>query len=241
VRADAHAAIVDEVTWQAANRAPPAVASDPASGRQHEDSLLRGLLRCSGCRYVLKRQPQRVGPPRWRCRTLLTERSATHQCESPASLTGAQGAEVEREVVKQFVALAAGVGAQEAGGPEVNEVERRVVEAEALLDELSSLEMRRQLGAVRWTNLVKEARESVEQAHRDLAAARSATRRVGDRVTLEQAWDGMTTAERQESLRSVIQAVMVGGDAIDVVPVWIDADLPRRGVRDFIAHPWGHD
>jgi site-specific DNA recombinase len=241
VRAAAHAAIVDEVTWQAANRAIPAVASDPAPGRQHEDSLLRGLLRCSGCRYVLKRQPQRVGPARWRCRTLLTERSATHQCESPASLTGAQGAEVEREVVKQFAALAAGVGAQEAGGPEVNEVERRVVEAEALLDELSSLEMRRQLGAVRWTNLVKEARESVEQAHRDLAAARSATRRVGDRVTLEQAWDGMTTAERQESLRSVIQAVMVGGDAIDVVPVWIDADLPRRGVRDFIAHPWGHD
>lgn len=242
VRAASHPALVDEVLWQAANRVKPAVASD-VEGRERPDSLLRGLLRCSGCRYALKRLPdRRTGPPRWRCRTLLPERSATHDCDAPATLTGLQGEHVAARVIEQFMALAAGVAVEPSTTTtKVADLERKVRDAEALLDELSTLAMREQLGADRWGRMVAEARESADTASQELARARTHARMLPgvDRVTLEAAWDGMTLTEQQEALRSIVQAVMVDADGgIEVVPVWTAADLPRKGSKGFVARPW---
>ena len=151
VAAGAHPALVDEALWGAANRAAPSVRSTTQGPRVHEDSLLRGLLRCAGCRYALKRQPQRGSAPSWRCRTILRERSATHSCASPVRLNGHDALEAERLVVERFMALASEVGARrEDTDEDLGALERRVGEAEALLDELASLELRRELGAVRW-------------------------------------------------------------------------------------------
>lgn len=241
VRAGAHPALVDEVLWQAANRVKAAVRSD-VNGRAHEDSLLRGLLRCGGCRYVMKRLPSPPGPPRWRCRTVLSERAATHDCDAPATLTGREGMDVEARVIEEFMALAAGVAVEPSSTTaKVADLERNVRDAEALLDELSTLAVREQLGADRWGRMVAEARESVDAATQELARARAQARMLPgvDRVTLEAAWEGMTLAERQEALRSIIRAVMVDVDGgIDVVPVWVEADLPRKGVQRFVARPW---
>lgn len=241
VLSGAHPAIVDEVLWQAANRVRPAVRSD-VNGREYADSLLRGLLRCGGCRYVMKRLPHRNGSPRWRCRTMLAERAATHDCDHPAKLTGREGEQVEAQVIQEFMVLAAGVAAEPSTTmAKVADLEREVRDAEALLDELSALEQRKLLGAERWGRIVAEARENLDDATRKLARARAqATMLPGmDRVTLEAAWDGMTLAERQEALRSIVQAVMVNADGgIDVVPVWVEADLPHQGTRDFAARPW---
>jgi hypothetical protein len=241
VRRAAHAAIVDEGLWAAANRVTPAVRSDAgADQRRHEDSLLRGLLRCSGCRYALKRMPQPEAPPRWRCRTLLTERSATHMCDSPAAITSRQSPEAEQTVIDAFMRLASGVGVEPAAVENIAELERRAQEAEALLDELSSLEVRATLGATRWGKLIAEARDSVEWSQHELATARAQSRTIGtDRITLEQAWADMTLPEQQDALRSIVQAVMVDASgAVEVVPVWVEADLPRKGAKDFSARPW---
>lgn len=247
VKAGAHAAIVDEGSWAAANRVRPVVRSEPAARRVHEDSLLRGLLRCAGCRYVLKRLPQLSGrPPRWACRTMISDRAATHECSAPARLTQTQGIETEALVVAEFMALAQGVEAvSDTAAQEAEGAERRAQEAEALLDELSSLEVRRTLGAERWSTMTAAARESLEVAQRELGAVRARRRSVGtaDRATLEEVWDEMVMAERQEALRSLVQAVMVrAGDAavadrVRVLPVWVDVDLPRKGA-EFTARPW---
>jgi DNA invertase Pin-like site-specific DNA recombinase len=241
VRAGAHPIIVDEVLWQAANRVRPAVRSD-VEAREHEDSLLRGLLRCSGCRYVMKRLPHRTGPPRWRCRTVLAEKACTHECCAPATLTGRDGERIEARVVEEFFELATGVAVEPSTTTsKVADLERQVTDSEALLDELGTLAVRRQLGADRWTKMVAETREQLDQATAGLARARArATMLPGvDRVTLEQAWEGMTLPERQDALRSIVQAVMVDEDGgIDVVPVWVEADLPRKGSRGFVARPW---
>jgi site-specific DNA recombinase len=241
VRAGAHPAILDEVLFQAANRNTPTVSSD-VKGRKHEDSLLRGLLRCAGCRYVLKRLPTRTGAPRWRCRTVDAERACTHECDAPATLTAREGADVEARVIKQFMELAAGVAVEPSTtAAKVGELEREVRDAEAMLDEVSSLECRRQLGADRWNRMVAEARDSLDKATEELARERTQARMVpgADRVRLREAWDGMTLTERQDALRSIVRAVMVDADGkIDVVPIWVEADLPRKGANGFVARPW---
>lgn len=244
VLSGAHPALVDEVLWQATNRVTPTVRSDVET-REREDSLLRGLLRCAGCRYVLKRMPQRTGPPRWRCRTVTAERAATHDCDAPARLTDREGEAVEARVISEFMALAAGVAVEPSTTTaKVADLERRVREADQLLDELSTLAMREQLGAERWGRMVAEARDSLDTATRDLARARAqATMLPGvDQVTFEAAWEGMTLPDRQEALRSIVHAVMVDADGeIDVVPVWVEADLPRKGAggaNGFVARRW---
>jgi site-specific DNA recombinase len=241
VRPGAHPALVDEVLWQAANRVKPAVRSD-VKHRAYDDSLLRGLLRCAGCRYAMKRLPNRDKPPRWRCRTVTPERSATHECDAPATLTGREGEQVEAQVIEQFMALAAGVAVEPATTTaKVADLERHVKDAEMLLDEIATLPMREQLGSERWRRMVAEARESVDTAMQELARARAQARVLPgvDRVTLEAAWEAMTLAERQEALRSIVQAVMVDADGIiDVVPVWVEADFPRKGNDGFVARPW---
>jgi len=60
-----------------------------------------------------------------------------------------------------------------------------------------------------------------------------------DRVTLEAAWIEMTLSERQEALRSIVQTVILASDGtLDVVPVWVEADLPRTGSMGFVARRW---
>lgn len=247
VAAGAHPALIDEALWGAANRAAPSVRSTTQGPRVHEDSLLRGLLRCAGCRYALKRQPQRESAPSWRCRTILRERSATHSCALPVRLNGHDALEAEGLVVERFMALASEVGARrEDTDEDLGALERRVGEAEALLDELASLELRRELGAVRWGALVADARAGADTARHELAAAQGRARVAGgtDRATLEQTWQGMTLAERQGALRSVVQAVMIDArkrpvaERVDVVPVWEGIDLPYKGSRNFAARRW---
>lgn len=244
VHENAHPALVDEGLWRAANRARPAVAASPwLTGRKHPESLLRGLLRCSGCRYVLKRLPAEHGKPvRWSCRTLVG--GSTHTCDAPARLTGSQGATVERLVIDQFKALAAFSWDEAHPDDDIDGLRRQDAEAEALLDELSSLDVRRELGAARWSKMVAEARAAKEAAMERLASARVRVRPTGDSATIDVVWDAATDEERHAMLCSVVQAVMVdAGDLpaverVHVLPVWETVDLPRKGVRGFVARPW---
>lgn len=246
---DAHPAILEEPLWQAANRAFPAVRSAPSSERRVAESLLRGLLRCSGCRFVLKRQPQPSGKVRWLCRSLAAEKTSSHVCASPARIRQAQSADVEEAVVEAFFDLAAEQGVARSGEEvDVAVLERAVADAEAMLDELSSLDVRRELGAARWAAMVADARKAADEAERELATGRLKARRsvTTDERTLRQAWALMDPGEKATALRSIVQAVMVDpGDApaverVHVLPVWVDVDLPRRG-STFDVRPWQPD
>lgn len=243
MRAGSHEPLVSEALWQAANNATPAVSSRGLFvGEKHPESLLRGSLRCAGCRYAMKRLPgERDRPPRWACRTVVPGYGATHECVSPARLTGLQGVAIESEVVGAMFRL---VGERAfAGGDQewdVGALERRRVEAAALLDELSSVTVRRDLGAERWGRMVGEARDELERVERDLADAHhQSARGAVDQASLRQVWDAAGAQERGELLRSVVQAVMIDGNRVaGVIPVWEPVDVPRRGVRGFVARAW---
>jgi hypothetical protein len=220
------------------------VRSDAAPQRVHEDSLLRGLLRCAGCRYALKWIPQRNAPPRWVCRTIAGERGATHDCADPARIRSSQHDSLEAEIVAAFMDLAAGVAAERQDvEADIAGMARRAQDAEALLDELASIGVRRQLGAARWSSMMAEARADADHWRQAVVTAKAATRGIADRATLEDAWPGMTLDERQDALRAIVQAVMIGsgGEVVAIVPVWADVDLPRVGGHDFVARPWGDD
>lgn len=248
VRENAHPALVTEALWRAANRARPTVAAKPWTGRAHPESPLRGLPRCSGCRYVMKRLPGRHGdPPRWACRTLVGS-GATHTCTAPARLTGRQAVEVEQHVVEEFMRLAAGEHYGDVDAvDDIEQLERADAEAEALLDELSSLDVRRSLGGPRWTAMVEEARQAKEVASQQLAQARLRVKPTGDSARMAAVWDAADVAGRHELLCSVVQAVMVDAgplpavERVHVLPVWNNSDLPRKGQRGFVARPWHPD
>jgi DNA invertase Pin-like site-specific DNA recombinase len=247
VHENAHPPLIDEPLWRAANRTRPAVAAAPWIGRKHPESIMRGLVRCSGCRYVMKRLPGLHGkPPRWVCRTIAADNGATHTCPAPAKLTGREAVQVEQHVIATFMTLA---GAEEwnqahATDDDIHELQREAADAEALLDELSSLDIRRQLGAGRWSTMVTQAREAHENAMHCLAHAQLRIRPRQYTQTLPAVWELADTSERHELLCSVIQAVMIDAgtrsvaERTHVVPVWETVDLPRKGVRGFIAHPW---
>lgn len=248
VKPGAHPAIVSEALWTAANRAAPGVRAMATAPARHGDSLLRGLLRCAGCRYAMKRVPQPNRPPRWQCRSVVRGQTGTHDCEAPARIRQTEHDVFNEWVVEQFKQLAteqvAGVGRDSTD--EMPALERRLSEEEAMLDELSSLELRRELGAGRWNKLVREARDAVEATKREIAAgrARQQTPGVADREVLDEWWSAATLEERQAALRSIVQTVMVvAGDApitsrLHIVPVWETIDLPRTGSEAFVAHPW---
>lgn len=246
VLADAHAPLIDEGLYAAVQRAEGSVSASPQIDRVHPESVLRGLMRCSGCRYMLKRLRTRGSPARWRCWVLVSDGSVAHDCSRPAALTGRESEAVEQLVIDQFFALAGEQGATRVGDDaSLSDLERRLADAEGLLDELSDLEVRRTLGATRWREMVAAARGDVDRISVELAAARSRrSASIGDRRSLEQAWAGMVLAERQQALGNVIKAVMVdAGDGplagrVHVIPIWEEIDIPRRGQRDFVARSW---
>lgn len=241
----AHPAIIDDGLFAAVQRAETVVGSSPQIARVHPESVLRGLVRCAGCRYALKRMRVRTAPPRWKCRT-IAGRTATHDCDTPAAIGGLDAEQMERLVIAEFFALAGEqVATQTDIALEIVGLERQLADAEGLLDELSDLDVRRSLGAARWREMTSSARADIDRLSAEMAAARARrATTAGDRRTLEQAWPGMTLAERQQALGNIIKAVMVdAGDEpiarrIHVVPIWEDIELPSRGQRDFVARPW---
>jgi site-specific DNA recombinase len=241
VKPGAHPAIVDEATWTQANRASPSVRSSVAAPRLHEESLLRGMLRCAGCQYVMKRLPQRSGGFVWKCRSTLSERTATHDCATPARIRKAHADTVQAQVVEEFMRLAAGTGdVVQSEDHDDGHLAQEEAEAQAVLDELSSLEVRKRLGAERWLALTTEASRDLE-TKRQVRAVRDARAGAGPlrREDLAAAWEAMSLSERQRALRSVVQAVMVRPDeTIAVIPVWEPIDLPRPGPHAVAPGPF---
>lgn len=177
----------------------------------------------------------------------MAGKAATHSCEEPARLTGRQTVEVEQHVVAEFMRLAVMDWDEAYGGDDLEALERAEADAEALLDELSSLDLRRSLGPARWTAMVEEAREEKDAATQKSTQARLRAKPTGDRARMAAVWDAADDAERQELLSSVVQVVMIDAgqlpaiERIHVLPVWHNVDLPRKGQRGFAARPWQPD
>ncbi|WP_320672413.1 recombinase family protein [Patulibacter defluvii] len=245
VRPGSHPAIVTEPEWRAAQTVRP-VRSDGLT-RVHPESVVRGLLRCSGCRTVMKRLPGHIPTSsRWRCRAISPDRSASHECERPAMLMTKETPLVEAMVIEHVLALGDQAIAGAADDDRVKDLEARIVELDATLDELSSLDLRRQLGAERWGRMIAEARAERDDLHREAATARVTANRTASApaIGLRAVWDELDLAARQDALRSLLTCVFIdAGDApleerVHFVPVWEEVDLPRVGTSAFVYRPW---
>ena len=238
VHPDAHPALIESLLFEAANRVLPG-APPPRSGRVN---VIGGLPRCAGCSYALKPLITRAGDYRWLCRTLLAEQSATYECAAPARIRGSEHDILKRVVVDSAKEFAVRVGLGTADDQRFEAAQRARMDAERILDDVSTLNMRRSLGSERFDKLVREASASLEAAK--IQETRAQThKRVNRRVWLSDAFDHLTPEEQRRELRTLVRCVMVEAgegplvDRVHVLRADDPVELPRQGVPS-VARRW---
>lgn len=227
VNAEAHEPIVDEATWQAAQREP---------GIQKTNSgptnLLSGLVRCAGCRYRMSASRGGKNIRVYRC----TGQHGAGTCPSPAVITAEK---IEPWVLDQVksqwktrIELAA---SERSSDTDLSEAMDRLEEARKELSDFSvDVKVREILGNERYYAAMEARVEEVDKAEKEVEAL------GGGRQSLPPTridWESLTREELREVLGGAIDAVFVRqGRGLPVekraVIVWageLDDDVPTRG------------
>ncbi len=234
---DAHEAIIDRGLWEAAQHAVPV----PARRGPGEPALLAGLLRCAGCRHLMRPDKMTVrGGERvriYRCRL----NHSTGKCSRGASVMGRV---VEPWIEAQVLSL---LETQADATESTQELESALLALDEAEAELAAFrDEERILGALGREGYLAgiEARaHRVDAAAGGVAAARRSAGAVPGGKVLSAAWPDLTVTERQHVLRGAIDAVFVRAVARSNVPIgdpsrslimWAGQapnDLPGRGKR----------
>jgi len=228
---DAHPAIVTRPEWEAAQGVKTI---QPA--RSEDGALLAGILRCAGCRYVLKPDTMLDANTlehlrNYRCRG----DHAAGKCPSRASSLGRV---IEPYVVEQFLAaVGSGVGEAVIDEEDLAAAQAEVDEAEAELAAWVTTVSVRSLGADVYKQGIDARQQRVEAARRALGAvARSSA--TAPPVNVRDIWPELSTAERRELLASTIDAVILRRGRVPLAQrvhiLWrgeMPEDFPRRGRR----------
>jgi site-specific DNA recombinase len=226
VNHEAHPAIVTPAEWQAANLAPVR-----AIARGDRPSLLGGIVRCAGCRYLLA--PHNLGSasnkaPVYRCRTTHT----AGVCPSPASINAQQLERYVEGVWREQMADQA--LAVQTDSQTLQQATDALAEAERELDSFASdLTARRVLGR-RFHAALQTRADAVDEAQSVLQRAMAQS--IGT-IAIE-SYDDLSVPERRRILGSSIDAVIAERApwqvpmAERVTILWRGEgpdDLPRRG------------
>lgn len=230
VNRTAHPAIIDRATWEAAQ-----VARGVSSPRNGDGALLSGLLRCAGCRHLIKpdkmtaRDGSRVRL--YRCRG---EHSAG-TCQDRAAVLGSV---IEPYVIAEFMSR---YGSSRGDGSTL-EVEHseavRVLEAaeSELATYLGNDSLISIVGADRFNAGAQARAQAVEDA-RSVVAELHPLDSVA--VNLADEWDDLATSDKRKLLASVFDGVVLRtGKSLPICEraVFIghgamDDSWPRRGRR----------
>lgn len=233
----AHEAIVSEAEWQAAQAArtiPLPAKSDK------EPILLRGLVRCANCRYVMSE-----GQAGGRKKTIRTYRclcrAKSGRCPAPQHVVGEN---LEAFVVERFKEQLRGIiGRAVPDSDELDAARRELREAEAELTAFTSdLETAQRLRSVgQYEQALDPRLRAVEATRQRLGQL---TAELPDEVDLEnwefdidEWWEPASTETRIRVLNASIDAVFVRGPGKSrleerVLILWRGQgpdDLPRRG------------
>jgi site-specific DNA recombinase len=230
---DAHPAIVSEQEWRAAQGA-----RSVSPLRSGEGALLAGLLRCAGCRYVLKPDTMRDRDGstirHYRCRG----DHAAGRCPAPSSVLGRV---IEPYIVERFFAELAprGILARgQAEAREVDELRRRLDEAERELEAWVNEPALNALGRELYLSGLEVRQKAVDDARSVLAEHHQ----EDDLDDLGEAgqrdlWPTLPVSERRRLLALGVDGIMLRrGRELDE-RVWIfwrgqgPDDLPSRGRR----------
>jgi site-specific DNA recombinase len=242
VNPSAHEPIVSRAEWEAAQSARPG-----ASIRNGDGLLLAGLVRCAGCRYLVKadhmtdRDGGRLGL--YRCRA----RHAAGECPARASTLARV---LDPFVEQQFLTALGPKGPLAKASVSSRQLDAARQHVEATEAELVAY---RDSGAA--SVIGQESFLSgLQTRQRDLDEARSELAETRDRAGFSQAlpaeplalvemWPSLTVTERRELLQAAIDAVVIrSGRNVPisdrVVILWrgqAPADFPRRGLRTPLA------
>jgi DNA invertase Pin-like site-specific DNA recombinase len=232
---DAHDPLTDRATFDAAQGARSAPAA-----RSKEPALLAGLLRCAGCRHVLKpdRMTLRDGARAriYRCR-------GEHSTGTCGDRVAVLGRVVEPFVVARFrdavgELRAAGAADAERVGRTREAVELAEAELVAYRDDSRIADV---LGRERFVRGLEVRAERLKEAQRDHSQANAEAGAVAaiDVTTLDEMWPELEVSERQRLLTSAIDAVFLRSGRVRIeeralVLLRGEApdDLPRRGRRE---------
>jgi ribosomal protein L34E len=221
VNPDAHEAIVDEPTWQAAQRSPTRPTSVP------KESLLAGILRCATCGYSMQATNTSRGKRIYRC----VRRHAGGQCPAPARV----GAECAEALVLDLFweqAREAAAGRIEAGEDPVREAQANYERAERAYVQWRDDAEAADEDYAEYRARLRVLRERRDTRAEELAEARARVGKSIDLVALEEAWANMSTRERRDEIAHVLDLVAVRRDPLRL-EAWPAGsgplDLPRRG------------
>jgi site-specific DNA recombinase len=241
VNPNAHEAVVDRQTWEAAQLArgvTPAKSITPA--------FLSGILRCAGCRHTMKadwmtlRSGERTRT--YRCR----KHHAGGVCQDSCAVIGRQiDPWVEAQLLEHLGALAVRSHTDDAPlRAATSDVADALADLEAYRDDS------RIMGAIGMDAFVAglEARSGkLDDARASLAAAREAQSPFGrGAANIVQTWPDMDTLERRKVLSATMDAVMLrSGRGIAIEDrariLWRGQgpdDLPRRGIKRVVPIPY---
>lgn len=240
VNHDAHPALIDRQTWERAQSTPQAawVGESPA--------ILTGILRCAGCRFVMKPDNMNDRGTRrrlYRCR----KRHSTGECPAPSSILAHK---IEPYVEEQFLEL---FGGREA----YSSIDSREIEAAIASLELAEAELaayrddERIVGALGQDAFVKGLQVragKVEVARVALAELQrqSPASGIPDAEDLRALWPELDAAEKRRLLTAGLGAVFLRKgrlpveDRVLILPLGSEPDdLPRRGRRRaVVGFPW---
>jgi site-specific DNA recombinase len=242
VNPDAHEPLISGAEWEAAQ----ARNGRPGSSARNGDGLLlAGILRCGGCRYVVKpdhmrdRDGGKIGL--YRCRA----RHAADKCPTPASVLARL---IDPYIEEQFLAAIGPRGPLAQAAADTEAVEQALQVLERAEADYAAFQTAAGLASVPPEELaagfethagrVADARRSFEDAK-----GRSADVLPDTPGSLIEAWPILSIAEKRQILSAAIDAVMLrpvrgSGRKVSVqervLILWrgeAPDDLPRRGRR----------
>lgn len=233
VNAEAHEPIIDRATWEAAQERK---SDSVARGRDPEGTLLAGLLRCAGCRYVLKPDKMTLasGPNKGE-RVRLYRCRGHHAAGTCTSRTAVLGSVIEPYIVDRFLNTYDDLYGEAVSGDDLNAAEAALADAESELSAyLANTDLISIVGQDRFNDGAQARIEAVHAATRALRDLRPVS---SEPVDIRAEWEQATTSQRRKLLSSAIGAVVLfggKGKSIDERAVIIPAgdvpdDFPRRG------------
>jgi DNA invertase Pin-like site-specific DNA recombinase len=230
----AHEALVDEATWERAQRIGKV--SSPRSSRP---ALLAGVLRCASCRYGMRSEVT-GGDRRYRCHKTFPG----GRCSAPTYISGSSGIEefVEQEF---FDALGELRAAAQLDADRLDELERAYEEAEGVLAAYrNESRVIKTLGIESYLEGLAHHAERASEAREALMAERDRVDAVlpVSVTDLRSDWPHLEVTEKRRLLALAFSAVFVfpgRGPASERVHICLHGeepdDLPRRGRRPAVA------
>jgi len=243
---DAHAALTDHSTWRRAQRR-----GRQTSSRAAEPALLSGLLRCAGCRYVMRAATRKLADGStvhdYRCRCGAEQAG---RCQEQATATGTDG--IEELVVGTFFERVSDMHmAAAAEGSRLAELaaERdRVREALEAYAADTRIQEAAGMDAYVAGLLVRKAAYEAAQAAVDAEEeAAEALPVAEDVMSLRDDWLTFSVDERRRLLGLAIDCVFVRRRsrreplAERMYVCWrgeAPAELPGQGIRGYAPKPW---